>query len=187
MLHDELPVSMNQQYNPRLKSVDQLSKLFPHLLTFCLSIHFVAGVHRVLYDFYVPYSAGKVTAEYIQTKGWSDEKMFGTRDVEVSTVSGYLDRDIYYPELQDWGSYAQWKNRISLKREETLDYINSFFISHPETERVLLILSRNSAFRDMKPGDESLQGNLRIVADKKFERSWVKPERFYLYWAKRIE
>lgn len=173
--------------NRHIPLVESLSKLFPHLLTFCLAIHSAAGIHRVLYDFYVPYSAGKVTAEYIQAQGWSDEQIFGTRDVEVSTVSGYLDRDIFYPELNDWGSYAQWNNRISIDRKDTLFHLNSFFSKHPDINRLLVILSKASAFREMNTGQTKVQGDLRILADKKFERSWIKPERFYLYWVEKMD
>jgi len=168
-------------------SSNYLSNLFPTLLTFCLAVHFSAGVHRAIYDFYVPYSAGKATAEYIQEKGWANEAIFGTRDVEVSTVSGYLNRDIYYPELMDKGSYAQWKNRNSLKREDTFFHLNSYFHQNPQTERLLLVLSKASAFREMNTGDVIIRDGIRIAADKRFERSWIKPERFYLYWAQKIE
>ena len=155
---------------------------FPYLFTFCLSIHLAAGLHRSLYDFYLPYSAGKVTANYIKDKGWSDEVIFGTRDVEVATVSGYLDRDIYYPELKGFGSYAQWKNRIPIESKDTISQLHYFLSLYPETQRFLLILSRGYAFRDLEPGDEFVNDNIRIVADQKFERSWINPERFYLYW-----
>jgi len=165
---------------------NQLSDIFPYLLTFCLSIHFAAGVHRAAYDFYTPYSAGKATSEYIKEMGWVDEPKFGTRDVEVTTISGYLDRDIYYPELKEIGSYSQWNRRVSLDRNDTLFYIKSYFEDFPRTDRLLLILSKGSAFPEMLPGDERVHGDLRIKADQRFERSWTKPERFYLYWAERI-
>ncbi len=189
-------LALNKEKNPAIELdtkitnnliTNRLSKLFPHLLTFCLAIHFAAGVHRSLYDFHVPYSAGKAAASYIKDKGWSDQQIFGTRDVELSTVSGYLDRDIYYPELEDWASYTQWNNRVSIPRKDTLIYLNKFFSDHPKTDRLLLILSSGSAFRDMQPGDEMVQGPLRIRADRKFEKSWVYPERFYLYWAERLD
>ena len=158
---------------------------FPYLFVFCLSVHLAAGLHRSFYDFYVPYSAGKATANYIKEKGWSDETIFGTRDVEVATVSGYLDRDIYYPELNSFGSYAQWKKRVPVETNDTLSLIESFSSSNPLIKRFLVVLSRDSAFRDLDIGDEIIQGQLRIVTDRKFERSWIYPERFYLYWAER--
>ena len=177
-LHPEEQIN---KINNKIFNID-ISKVFNALLTFCLAIHFAAGVHRTLYDFYVPYSAGKETANYIKEMGWSEQVMFGTRDVEVTTVSGYLDRDIFYPELNSFGSYAQWNKRKSVNRSETLTHIQSFFVKYPETNRLLVILSKGSAFSEMRPGDKKSYGSLSITADKKFERSWVNPERFYLYW-----
>ncbi len=164
-------------------NLDFLSSIFPYVLVFCLTVQMIAGVHRTIYDFYVPYSAGEETAAYITSKGWSDSPLFGTRDVELTTVSGYLDRDIYYPELKRKGSYTQWKNRVSLERKDTFKHIKIFFENQPRVKRVLLILSRGSAFRSMESGDVLIKDGIRIIADKKFEHSWVKPERYYLYWA----
>ena len=79
---------------------------FPRLLNICLTIHMVAGIHMVFNDFRLPYSSGKETAQYIQTKGWQDSPIFATRDVEVATVSGYLDREFYVPELKGFGSLS---------------------------------------------------------------------------------
>ncbi len=167
--------------------INPISFTFPYLLTFCLSIHMAAGIHRTMYDFFVPYSAGQATANYILEKGWQDTPIFGTRDVEITTVAGYLDKDIYYPEVQGWGSYAQWNNRKPIKPEETLKYLNSFTEVNPDIDRFILLLSRSSAFRNLKTGDEMVSHDFKIIADRKFERSWTDPERFYLYWVERLK
>ena len=84
------------------------------------------GLHMVFNDFLLPYSSGKETAQYIQTNGWQDFPIFATRDVEVATVSGYLDREFYLPELNGFGSYAQWANRLILDRNKTLDEVQVY-------------------------------------------------------------
>ncbi|WP_320667608.1 hypothetical protein [Prochlorococcus sp. MIT 1307] len=183
---EEAELNSSQIYKDN-QTFNVLSNFFPFLLTFSLSVHFAAGVHRALYDFYVPYSAGEATATYIKEKGWADLPKFGTRDVEITTVSGYLNRDIYYPEIKALGSYSQWNNRRSLKREDTLYHVKSYLSEHPNTPELLLILSRKSAFRELQPGDVMIQEGLRIVADQRFERSWVYPERYYLYWVENIK
>ena len=171
----------------RLLDQFNIDKIFKLLLTFSLSIHFAAGIHRVLYDFYLPYSAAKQTAKYIRMKGWQDQTLFGTRDVELTTVSGYLDRDIYYPEIKRRGSYTEWNNRNSLERENTLIHIQNFFSSNKDINKALIILSHRSAFRELKEGEVLLNKHMKIVADKKFERSWIVPERYYLYWVNVID
>ena len=159
---------------------------FPNLLTVCLSIHMVVGVHMVFNDFLLPYSSGKETAQYIQDMGWQDYPIFATRDVEVATVSGYLDRDFYLPELKGFGSYAQWANRSLLERTETLDEVKRYLDKFPKVNKFLLLLSKGSAIRNLKPGESLFFDQFTVIADSKFENSFHPSERFYLYWVERI-
>ena len=159
---------------------------FPRLLTVCLTIHMVVGVHMVLNDFLLPYSGGKETAQYIKAKGWQDFPIFATRDVEVTTVSGYLDREFYLPELKGFGSYAQWSNRVELERTKTLEEVQVFFDKFPKVNKLLLLLSKESAIKNLKPGESLSLDKFTIIFDSKFENSFHDSERFYLYWVDRI-
>ena len=159
---------------------------FPGLLTICLSIHMVVGVHMVLNDFLLPYSSGKETAQYIQSKGWQDYPIFATRDVEVATVSGYLDREFYFPELNGPGSYAQWANRVSLERTETLAEVQVYLDKFPQLNKFLLLLSKGSSIKNLEPGESLYFDQFTVIADSKFENSYHPSERFYLYWVERI-
>ena len=159
---------------------------FPRLLTICLTIHFVVGIHMVINDFRVPYSSGKETAQYIQTKGWEDFPIFATRDVEVATVSGYLDREFYLPELNGFGSYAQWDNRLILDRNKTLDEIQVYLDKFPKVNKLLLLLSNRSSIKNLEPGESLYFENFTVIADSKFENSFHDSEIFYLYWVDRI-
>tara|TARA_B100000700_G_scaffold126429_1_gene141557 strand:- start:1594 stop:3150 length:1557 start_codon:yes stop_codon:yes gene_type:complete len=158
---------------------------FPRLLKICLAIHMVVGVHMAINDFRVPYSSGKETAQYIRNKGWQDFPIFATRDVEVATVAGYLNREFYLPELKGYGSYAQWANRVSLDRGKTLDEVNVYFDKFPEVNKLLLILSKRSAIKNLHPGDFLSNDKFKVIADSKFENSFHDSENFYLYWAVR--
>ena len=159
---------------------------FPRLLNFCLIIHMVVGVHMVFNDFLLPYSSGKETAQYIQEKGWEDFPIFATRDVEVATVSGYLDREFYLPELNGLGSYAQWKKRVAIERTETLDKVQVYLDKFPKVNKLLLLLSKGSSIKNLEPGDTLYLDKFTVIADSKFENSFHDSEKFYLYWVKRI-
>lgn len=156
---------------------------YPQLFTFCLAIHLVAGLHRVASDFVVPYSAGAATAQYIERQGWQDLPMVGSRDFVVTTVAGYLDHEIYYPELQDWGSYAQWNTRVDVDQAGALRQVEGLLSENPDFQRLLLIFDIDQRFPDLEPGQTRIQGQLRLRADRRFERSWHGSERYYLYWA----
>ena len=159
---------------------------FPRLLTFCLTIHMVVGVHMVFNDFLLPYSSGKETAKYIQTKGWEDYPIFATRDVEVVTVSGYLDREFYLPELNGFGSYAKWDNRVAIDRNKTLDEVQIYLNKYPGVNKLLLLLSNRSSIKKLNPGESLYFDKFIVSADSKFENSFHDSEMFYLYWVERI-
>ena len=146
----------------------------------------IVGVHMVLNDFLLPYSSGKETAQYIKTKGWHDLPIFATRDVEVATVSGYLDREFYMPELKGFGSYAQWAKRVEVDRSKTLDEVQSFLDKFPKINKLLLLLSKRSSIKNLEPGEYLYFDEFSLVADSKFENSFKDSEKFYLYWVERI-
>ena len=158
---------------------------FPNLLTICLTIHMVVGVHMVINDFLLPYSGGKETAQYIKAKGWEDSPIFATRDVEVATVSGYLDREFYLPELKGFGSYAKWSKRAKLDRGKTLDEVEVYLDKFPNVNRLLLILSNRSSIKNLELGESIYFNKFSVIADSKFENSFKDSERFYLYWVER--
>ena len=74
---------------------DKIKFYFSSFLVFILSIHFVVGIYRVSLDLVYPYSASKEVAEFIRNSKYSNWPLFGTRDVEVAPVSGYLGSSIY--------------------------------------------------------------------------------------------
>ena len=159
---------------------------FPRILTFCLSIHLVVGLHMVFNDFIQPYSSGKETAQYIQSRGWQDFPIFATRDVEVATVSGYLDREFYLPELNGYGSYAQWANRVIIDRSKSLDEVQVYLDKFPKVNKLLVLLSNRSSIKNLEPGETLLLDKFKVIADSKFENSFHDSEKFYLYWIDRI-
>tara|TARA_B100001029_G_scaffold45616_1_gene36034 strand:- start:282 stop:731 length:450 start_codon:yes stop_codon:yes gene_type:complete len=146
----------------------------------------VVGVHMVINDLRLPYSSGKATAQYIQNKGWQDFPIFATRDVEVATVSGYLDREFYLPELKGYGSYAQWDNRITIDRSKTLDEVQAYLEKFPKVDKLLLLLSNRSSIKNLELGESISFDKFSVIADSKFEKSFQTSEKFYLYWVERI-
>ncbi len=176
---------IKSSYTSNVYSPDRLL-FFPRILIFCLAIHLAAGIHMVSNDFLIPYSSGKETARYIESRNWQDYPIFATRDVEVATVSGYLDKHFYLPELQGLGSYAQWSNRITLDRSKTLDELKLYLNKFPNVNKLLVVLSKGSAIRNLNPGDSLDFDNFRLIADKRFENSFHDSEKFYLYLVERV-
>ena len=160
---------------------------FGRIFLAILIVHMIAGVHRVFLDYIYPYSASKEVAEFVRNSEYSDWPLFGTRDVELASVSGYLGTSIYYPELGKRGTYAEWKNRISnLRREDTIIYIENYMQKHKDINSMLAIISNNSKINhDFDSGDLKLPDGINIRFVNHFLRSYNKPERYYLYEVRR--
>ena len=152
-------------------------------MSFILAIHFFAGIHRVSLDIVYPYSASKEVAAFIRNSEYSDWPLFGSRDVELASVSGYLGKSIYYPEINRLGTFTEWNNRnSSLSRENSLNYIQEYMNSHQNVNSLLVILSNSSNLKhDFGQGDLKLPDDISIEFVKSFLRSYNKPERYYVY------
>ena len=109
--------------------------------------------------------------------------MFGSRDVELASVSGYLGKSIYYPEINRLGTFTEWTNRdSSLSRQNSLVYIQEYMHSHQDVDSLLVILSNSSNLKhDFRKGDLELSDDMSIKFVKSFLRSYNKPERYYVY------
>ncbi len=160
---------------------------FSLFLSVILAIHFFAGIHRVFLDMVYPYSASKEVATFIRNSEYVNWPLFGTRDVELSSISGYLEKGIYYPEIERLGTFTEWINRSqTLSRENSLMYIEDYMDKHKDIDSVLAILSRKSRLRfDFRSGDLLQREGISISLVKEFLRSYNKPERYYLYEVRR--
>ncbi|MCB4429319.1 hypothetical protein FZX09_11105 [Synechococcus sp. MU1643] len=161
---------------------------FSYFIVFILSIHFFAGIHRVSLDLVYPYSASKEVAEFIRNSEYSNWPLFGTRDVEVTSVSGYLGSSIHYPELKRRGTFTEWINRDSnLRREDSLNHILDYMKKNKNLDSLLVILSKSSDLGDsFHSVDLRLSEGFTISFIKQFLRSYNEPERYYLYEVRRI-
>ncbi|NJL00968.1 MAG: hypothetical protein HC910_10550 [Spirulinaceae cyanobacterium SM2_1_0] len=90
-------------------------------------------------DLVVPYSAGRATAEFIRRQGWAADFIVGSQDMAMATLAGYLDREIYYPEIQALGSFVLFTgDRQPLPMQSIFEQLQDLL--HAQ-ESILLILN----------------------------------------------
>ncbi|WP_414544267.1 hypothetical protein [Nostoc sp. CCY0012] len=143
-----------------------------------LYVHFFGGISVFIKDLFIPFSASRETANYIQKAQLDNEFIVASRDANMAALSGYLDRKLYYPELQKMGSFTLFKSgRQEVEQAEILRQINSLLTNQPDENKILLILN--------KPLNASQQ-ELNIAPIKNFEKAWVNDERYYLYWVDKV-
>ncbi len=143
-------------------------------LMLILYTQFVVGIYSFSRDLFVPFSASRETAQYIQKAGLDKEFIVASRDANMAPLSGYLNRKFYYPELQKMGSFTLFKKgRQEVEQAETLNQINSLLQNKDDQNKILLILNKELNVK---------RNDLKIVPIKNIRRAWVDSERYYLYW-----
>ena len=178
------------------KSILDFIKIKPlwyrNLFTVFLVIHLIFGLSYFLLNFSHPLSASKATAEYIQDQNLQDNFIVASRDVNAAAISGYLDTEFYYPELQRKGSFAEWNNRVEVSQEETFKQVEQLLLSLNQQQKILLLLNyelEDLEWNEIKQSfNVSLEdSSLELMPIQKFEDAnqaeRARKERFYLYWA----
>jgi len=80
---------------------------------------------------------------------------------------------------------VQWNNRVEVYSNQILDEVKVYLNKFPEVEKLLLILSKRSAVKNLEIGDSISFDKFTLTAHKKFENSFHTSEVFYLYWVER--
>lgn len=156
------------------KFINQKIKL---IFTIILILQLLSGIVSFTRDIFVPYSAGKATANYIKNQGLAQMYMVGSRDVVMATLCGYLDRKIYYPESQKMGSFVLFsQSRQEVDDSQILQQIHQLLINQNMNE-LLLILNH-----EITANNEQL--NINFL--EKFTHGLIFNEKYYLYKVKFI-
>ena len=100
------------------------------ILTAVLCLHVFAGAYAYVADVRLPFSAAYEAAEIVKTSSPS-LPLLGLHQRPVSTLSAYLDRPIYYPELGQLGSFwdvsfPEWTDMDRARRS-----LDRFAKQHP--------------------------------------------------------
>jgi len=180
-LYAYLPEADLSQVKSRLvrRSLALAQNWHQPLLTTILVIQFLGGLYVYPRDLLIPFSASKAVSNYIQTSAWQDEFIVASRDANMAPISGYLDRQLYYPELESMGSFTLFggdresdNHENYLPHTEVLRQVEQLLIER-DLERILLILHLPL---------ETTTDILSVQPIHAFTRAWTPSERYYLYW-----
>jgi hypothetical protein len=141
-------------------------------LTVLLGAHLLAGVWAASLDLLYPFSAGQEAARYIQQHRLDRLPIVGHADDAASSVAGYLGCRLYYPASRGLGSFVVWnrERKTELKTGELLAQARE--LSRRSRQDALLLLNY-----ELPPGE------FPVIPIKKFTRSLVPAENYYLYLA----
>jgi len=141
-------------------------------LTTILFIHFLVGIGASVMDWIYPFSASEKVAKFIKNKKMDKYLIAGDWDFAASTVSFYINKDIYYPRSDKLGSYIIWDKRRLDKRQKTDIDIYRELKGLVIKKRKDLLLVMNYELDEKK---------IPIKKISEFTKSIVKDEKYYLY------
>lgn len=151
-----------------LKWVEQYKMAF---IVVILSAQLVAGIVAFGRDLVIPYSASRATASYIQRQHLEQLFMVGSRDATISPLCGYLNRKIYYPERQGFGSFVLFNSqRKEVDAATVLEQVSQL-IQRNHTNALLILNQELNTSR----------ADLSITFLSKFTKSLIFNEKYYLY------
>jgi hypothetical protein len=156
---------------PIKKLINTFNKYNTQYFTVLLCTHFIAGIYSFSIDIVNPFSASKAVASFIEGHQISQALIVGSRDNLVSPVTGLLDRKVYYPESDRFGSFIIWNNqRKDINSQELIDKINKLLTE--KNKNILLILSEKL---------DVYRPDLSISELTSFSQSIVPSETYHLY------
>ncbi|MEO1144519.1 MAG: hypothetical protein AAFY26_02830 [Cyanobacteria bacterium J06638_22] len=158
----------------KIKAQRYRTLLQRHFLTLVLVVQFLAGIYAAGMDYLYPFSTGKLAAAYLREQNLAEVEIFGSRYRQASLLSGYLNKLIYYPEYEAYGSF--WMDRVPEIQDEgeLLEAVRAKLDTAEEQKLVLALTNPLSSLNAM---------DMTIDPLIQFEPSIVSSETFYLYLA----
>ncbi len=138
-------------------------------LTILLSIQAFTGVYAYTMDLIYPFSNSRETARYIQSHQLENEVIFGYDDRKVIGISGYLNRDFYFPNRDTFGSF--WKG--AKPQLETPESLASSVDKFAQQQSSFIAITTNPIVADLTAAE--------LTELARFERAVRLDERFFVY------
>jgi hypothetical protein len=148
-------------------------------ITLILSAHLIAGIIACGTDWLYPFSESRRVAKFINDNKMNNMLMVGDRDYAASAVSCHLNRKIYYPRTDRFGTYIiydevwgyanvdAWAGKTD--PQEVFEKVEELI--EQKKEDILLILNYELTDISAYP----------VVKIREFNKSIVSSENFFLY------
>ena len=171
--HRNINIKQNHGKNKPLNFFSFIKRQQEIALTIILSIQLYAGIKMYTLDLILPFSNIYDVAQFIEKAQLEDSLIVGTSDLKVFPISAWLNKEIYYPEIADFGTFTVWTPQSVSRNSNTTE---------------------SEIFRQIQKLKKSEHQNLILVTDKQLEfdnlslnliNSFQKPsligETFFVY------
>ena len=167
----KLPFQTVSKAPAEISSESSARSLASHWLSLVLIVHMVAGIYAYTSDLLHPFSASYQTAKIISTQ-LEPLPILAINQRPISPISGYIDRQIFYPEADKFGSFWDVSYPEITDEAAIATAIQAFSESYADFIAVLTLPINNS-----KPS----LSDLTIQYLTYIGPSIVEDEAFFLY------
>jgi hypothetical protein len=184
------------QYYPEKKYYSSLAGLGKRIsqpfLTAILSFSVIGAIVAYSMDFQYKFSPSKEVATYIKDNKLDSLPVVGITDFIVSPLATYLDTKIFYPQMNDPGSFTIWskKRKDQMSFKESVASLGAFMDGG--NQRALWI--KDSAPQVSMDGTNQqdmekaiLRNDLQVDLLKKFSPGIVADERYFIYLVQKVD
>lgn len=167
-------------------------KISTPFLTAVLIINMIGALVAYSMDIQYKFSSSKAVANYIKETKLDSLPVVGITDFIASPLATYLDRKIYYPQMNDMGSFTTWnkKRKEIMSLQENIALLGAYM--DKGNRRVLWI--KDTAPQVSMDGQTQqdmqraiLRNDLQVDLVKKFDPGIVKDEIYYIYLVQKVD
>jgi hypothetical protein len=86
-------------------------------------VNFCAVFVPVYFDWLYPFSASRQASKFLLQENFRDCVLLGDIDFCVAPIAGWIDREMYYPAIDDFSKSVKWQhpNRKRVLKEQTVE------------------------------------------------------------------
>lgn len=167
----------------------RISKPF---LTAVLLFNVIGAIVAYSMDIQYKFSPSKEVADYIKENKLDSLPIVGITDFAISPLATYLDTKLYYPQMDDSGSFTIWnKKRINqMNFEQAVASLGAYM----DKARPKVLWIKDSAPQVSMDGKNSqdmeraiLRNDLQADLLKKFDPGIVNDEKYYIYLVQKVD
>ena len=114
---------------------DSIARVSYVVMIFTFFLSCISGFYCLYRDIKEPFSNAKNVAQYLHQDRFADYLIIGIPDFQMTSVSGYLGKELFHLETNQFASHVIW-NRDRLSELDTMALISSLNKTH---ENILLI------------------------------------------------
>ena len=161
-------------FNINCKSIKAISNTF---LIIILVVSAIGSGIASYYDYRYPFSSGKLVAQFIsENYSGKNIKIIGYHYYSAETVAGYLNKDIYYPEMKEYSKFVNWETR-----NKNLSLVDAFKDIDSIINGGEIFLFVKDQLPITKQEEDEIKNEYDEIREIKFENNIVSRENFYLY------